>query len=81
VLGEQLWTNKRRDLPVALNTASAAFFAGALLTAYRRRFWPMMFCGGSSYLLKMWFLDRMTLYHEQEEPAEEAEVATALHSS
>jgi hypothetical protein len=44
-------------------------------------FLPMMFCGGSSYLLKMWFLDRMTLYHEQEEPAEETEVATALHSS
>ena len=44
-----------------------------------------MFCGGSSYLLKMWFLDRMTLYyeehHEQEEPAGEAKVATALHSS
>ncbi len=86
VLGEQLWTTKRRrDLPMALNAASAVLFVGALLAAYRRRFWPMMFCGGSSYLLKMWFLDRMTLYYEehhaQEEPAGEAKVATALHSS
>ncbi len=70
---------------MALNAVSAVFFAGALLAAYRRHFWPMMFCGGSSYLLKMWFLDRMTLYyeehHERREPAEKAEVATALHSS
>ncbi len=86
VLGEQLWTaERRRDLPMALNDASAAFFAGALLAAHRRRCWPMMFCGGSSYLLKMWFLDRMALYYdkhrEREEPAEEAEVATPPTSS
>ena len=86
VLGEQLWTAKRRrDLPMALNAASAALFGGALLAAHRRRFWPMMFCGGSSYLLKMWFIDRMTFYYEEhrkrEEPAEEAEVATTPASS
>jgi hypothetical protein len=82
VLGEQLWTSKRRrDFPMALNATSAVFFAGALLAAYRRRFWPMMFCGGLSYLLKLWFLDRMTFYYEEhreerQEPAEEAKVAT-----
>ena len=87
VLGEQLWTAKRRrDFPMALNAASAVFYAGALLTAYRRRLWPMMFCASSSYLLKLWFLDRMTLYYEQhrerEEPAkEEAEAATTPSSS
>ena len=86
VLGEQLWTAKwRRDFPMALNATSAVFFAGALLAAHRRRLWPMMFCGGSSYLLKMWFIDRMTFYYEEhrkrEEPAEEAEVATTPASS
>jgi hypothetical protein len=86
VLGEQLRTAKRRrDFPMALNAASAVFFAGALLSAYRRCFWPMMFCAGSSFLLKLWFLDRMTFYYEQhrqrEESPEEAEVATTPSSS
>jgi hypothetical protein len=86
VLGEQLWTAKRRrDFPMALNTASAVFFAGALLGAYRRRLWPMMFCAGPALLLKLWFLDRMTFYYEEhrerEEPAEEAKVATTPSSS
>jgi len=82
VLGEQLWTaRRRRDFPMALNATSAVFYAGALLAAYKRRFWPMMFFGGTSYLLKLWFLDRMTFYYEEhrerEEPAkEEAEVST-----
>jgi hypothetical protein len=80
VLGEQLWTAKRRrDFPKALNAASAVFFAGALVTACRRRLWPMMFYAGSSNLLKLWFLDRMTFYYEEhrerEEPPVEAEVA------
>jgi len=39
VLGEQLWTAKRRrDFPMALNAASAVFYAGALLATYKRRF-------------------------------------------
>ena len=46
--------------PMALSATSAVFYAGALLAAYKRRFWPMMFFGGTSYLLKLWFLDRMT---------------------
>ena len=83
VLGEQLWTaRRRRDFPMALNTASATFFAGATLMAYRRRFSPMMFFAGTSDLLKLWFLDRMTLYYEQhrEEPTQEAKVATTQSS-
>jgi hypothetical protein len=71
--------------PMALNAASAVFFAGALVAAYRRRFWPMMFCGGSAYLLKLWFVDRITFYYEEhrerEEPAEKAKVATTPSSS
>jgi hypothetical protein len=62
-------------------------FAGALLAAYKRRLWPLMFFGGTSYLLKLWFLDRMTLYYEKhrerEEPPkeEEAKAATTTTSS
>jgi hypothetical protein len=86
VLGEQLWTAKRRqDFPMALNTASAVFFAGALLASYRRRFWPMMMCALPTLLLKLWFLDRMTFYYEEnkerEVPTEEAEVAATPTSS
>ena len=86
VLGEQLWTAKRRrDIPMALNAASAVFFAGAILSAYRRRLWPMMVCAGPSLLLKLWFCDRMTFYYEEhrerEESAEEAKVATTPSSS
>jgi hypothetical protein len=86
VLGEELWTAKRRrDIPMALNTASAVFFAGAIVAAYKRRLWPMLVCAGPSLLLKMWFIDRMTFYYgehkEQEEPAEEAKVATTPSSS
>ena len=71
---------------MALTSASAVFYAGALLAAYKRRFWPLMFFGGTSYLLKLWFLDRMTLYYEKhrerEEPRkEEAEAATTTSSS
>ena len=45
----------------------------------------MMFFGGSSYLLKLWFLDRMTLYYEKhrerEKPQEETKAATTPSSS
>src|SRR5215204_1283008 len=49
-------------------------------------FWPMMFFGGTSYLLKLWFLDRMTLYYEQhrereEPPKKEAEAAMTPSSA
>ena len=87
VLGEQLWTAKRRrDFPMAFNATSAVFYAGALLAAYKRRLWPLMFFGGISYLLKLWFLDRMTLYYEkhrerEEPPKEEDKAATTTSSS
>jgi hypothetical protein len=70
---------------MALNSASAVFYTGALLAAYRRRLWPLMFFGGTSYLLKLWFLDRMTLYYEnhreREEPPKEDKAATTTSSS
>ena len=70
---------------MALNSASAVFYAGALLAAYKRRLWPLMFFGGTSYLLKLWFLDRMTLYYEnhgeREEPPKEDKAATTTSSS
>jgi hypothetical protein len=71
---------------MALNSASAVFYAGALLAAYKRRLWPLMFFGGTSYLLKLWFLDRMTLYYEQhrgkrEDPTKEEDKAATTSSS
>ena len=86
VLGEELWTAKRRrDIPMALNAASAVYFAGAILSAYRRRLWPMMVCAGPSLLLKLWFIDRMTFYYEEhkerEEPAKEEAEAASTPSS
>jgi hypothetical protein len=70
---------------MALNSASAVFYVGALLAAYKRRLWPLMFFGGTSYLLKLWFLDRMTLYYEnhreREEPPKEDKAATTTSSS
>jgi Family of unknown function (DUF6653) len=66
VLGEELWMAKRlRDLSTALTGASAAFFAGGLWSSYKRRFWPTMFFGGTAFLLKLWYIDRMTFYYER----------------
>jgi hypothetical protein len=66
VLGEELWTAERpRDLSAVLTGASASFFAGGLLSAYKRRFWPTMFFGGTAFLLKLWYIDRMTFYYDQ----------------
>ncbi len=66
VLGEELWTAERpRDLSMLLNGASATFFAGGLLSAYKRRFWPLMFYASAAYLLKQLYIDRMTFYYEQ----------------
>lgn len=66
VLGEKLWTAERpRDLSVLLGAASAPFVAGALWSAYKRRFWPMVFCASTTLLLKLWYVDRMVSYYEQ----------------
>jgi hypothetical protein len=66
VLGEELWTAERpRDASTLLTGASGVFGAGALLTAYKRRFWPMMFCASAAFLLKLWYIDRMTVYYER----------------
>ena len=66
VLGEQLWTAERpQDLSMLLSGASATFFAGGLLSAYKRRLWPLMFYASTAYLLKLWYIDRMTFYYEQ----------------
>jgi hypothetical protein len=58
------------------------FYAGALLAAYKRRFWPLMFFGGTAYLLKLWFLDRKTLYYEirreREEPPKEEQAEAKM---
>ncbi len=66
VLGEKLWTADRpRDLSMLLTAASGVFGAEGLLSAYKRRSWPMVFCASTSLLLKLWYIDRMTFYYEQ----------------
>jgi hypothetical protein len=66
VLGEGLWTAERpRDLSVPINTASAVLFAGGLWSTYRRRTWPMVFCATVAFLLKLWYIDRMTFYYDK----------------
>jgi hypothetical protein len=73
VLGEELWTAERpRDLSMLINTASAAFFAGGLLSSYSRRFWPMVFFASVALLLKLWYIDRMTFYYAQHREREES---------
>ena len=66
VLGEELWTSEGpRDLSTLLTSTSGAFGLGGLLSAYERRFWPMLFCASTSLLLKLWYIDRMTAYYEK----------------
>jgi hypothetical protein len=66
VLGEERWTAKRpRDLSMLLGGAAAPFFLGGLWSAYKRRFWPTMLCASTALSLKLWYVDRMTLYYEQ----------------
>ena len=48
-----------------LSGASATFFASGLLSAYERQLWPLMFYASAAYLLKLWYIDRMTFYYEQ----------------
>jgi len=70
VLGEQLWTAERpRDLSVVINTVSAAIFAGGLVFAYRQRPWPLALCAVVAFLLKIWYIDRMTFYYERHRDA------------
>ena len=66
VLGEELWTAKRlRDLSMLLAVTSVPFGAGGLWSAYKRRFWPMMLCASAAFLLKLWYIGRMTASYEQ----------------
>ena len=64
VLGEQVWTRKRRaDLPMSMNIISALFFALALYSAYARRLWKLISFGGFALVFKLWFLERMVAYY------------------
>ena len=76
VLGEELWTVERpRDLSTLLSAASASSFVVGLVCAYKRQFWPMTLCASAAYLLKLWYIDRMTFYYEQHRKREEPATA------
>jgi len=67
VLGEKLWTElpKRLDAPLILNLLSGFFALGAVYFAFIKGFWAMMFFGSTSFLLKMWFVDRVVILYDQ----------------
>jgi len=66
VLGEQIWTRKRRaDLPMSMNIISALFFLLALYSAYARRSWKLITFGGFALAFKLWFLERMVAYYSE----------------
>jgi hypothetical protein len=76
VLGEELWTAERpRDLSTLLSAVSATSFVVGLVCAYSRRFWPMTLCAIVAYLLKLWYIDRMTFYYEQHRKQQEPDIA------
>ncbi len=56
---------RTRDFSTVLTGTSALFFAGGVWSAYKRRFWPMIFFANTAFLLKLWYIDRMTFYYEQ----------------
>ena len=66
VLGEQIWTSKRRaDLPMSISILSALFFLLALYSAYTRRLWSLITFGGLALMFKAWFLERMVVCYEE----------------
>lgn len=66
VLGEKLWTSRKRykDINLLLSPIGVPFFIIGLYTAYAKMFWPTMFFAGCAFLLKLWFVDRMVFYYE-----------------
>jgi hypothetical protein len=82
VLGEELWTAERpRDLSTLLTAASAVFFAGGLLAAFNRRLRLMMLCAIAAYLLKLWYIDRMTFYYDQHRNDRRGEASLCLSAT
>jgi hypothetical protein len=66
VLGEKLWTSKKRykDSNLLLSFLTTPFFIIALYTTYMKMFWETMFFAGFAFILKLWFIDRMVFYYE-----------------
>ena len=65
VLGEKLWTAERPLDPIMLlNVTSAAFGAGGIWRAHKRRFWPMVFFVSAGFLLLLWCIGRYASYYD-----------------
>ncbi len=64
VRGEQRWTRSRPiDFSLLLNVVLAPCFAAALNTAYARRLRELIFFATVAFLLKLWFVHRMTMHY------------------
>jgi len=71
VLGEQLWTQKWHwDFPMMLGMVAVPCFIGAVYAAYMRMFWATMFFASNAFVLKLWFVDRMVRFYEDNRHAE-----------
>jgi hypothetical protein len=65
VLGEQLWTQRWHwDFPMMLGMVAVPCLIGAVYTAYMRMFWATMFFASNAFVLKLWFVDRMVRFYE-----------------
>lgn len=53
-----------------LGIMAVPFFIGAVSTAYLQKFWAMMFFASNAFVLKLWFLDRMVRFYEDNRHAE-----------
>ncbi|PON18596.1 hypothetical protein C2W62_07050 [Candidatus Entotheonella serta] len=42
----------------------------AVYAAYMQMFWPLMFFASNAFVLKLWFLDRMVRFYEDNRHAE-----------
>ncbi|TXT54544.1 MAG: conserved membrane protein of unknown function [Candidatus Thorarchaeota archaeon] len=66
VLGEKIWTAKgERDIHFWMNVVSGIFFIPTIIVTYLQLFWEMMFFASIAFLMKMWFVDRMSFYYEK----------------
>jgi hypothetical protein len=69
VLGEQRWVQERPiDLSLLLNLLMAPSFLAALSMAHARRLRGLLLLAAVTAVLKLWFIDRMTVYYARHGP-------------
>lgn len=68
IFGEQLWTEKYRlDFSQLLNYFNLIFFVIAVYASFHNLFWHVFYSVIAQWTFKLWFLDRMVFYYEENE--------------